>query len=983
MATRIYQLAKELKVDSKDLVEICTKAGITGKGSALASLEDAEVEKVKTFLSSLVAKKAAVPDPLRPIPPASLTAPPPPVAPTPPPAPVPPAPQAPPPPAAPVAAPKAPAAVAPPPPPEAPPPSPAPVAPAAPIPSVPTPAMSAPPAPSPATLSSATLSPATPSPSVASPASDESSTYTRGDYISPGSSGKIRVISSRGKTGGGEAKRADGEGDASRPKKRREPVINLARIPEAKQPVARPSSEPAPQKPEIRLPKDAIVGSKRGVKPVLEELAKSAERSAKSPLAGKGSLVARKDKDKPAEAGSEAPLSGKVGVKPRKPREGGGTEEEDKSNRGLAGMATARADRQKARKSRAKSRTGEASSPEDDSLQIRRRRTLTRKGTNTAAPRKAKMELELPCTVRSFSEAAGVTVAQVQKALMGLGVMSSINAAIADEYVPLLATELGVELELKQKETLEDQVLKGIDAEEDSPEDLVSRPPVVTLMGHVDHGKTSLLDRIIGTNIVAGEAGGITQHIRAFKIVKDGREISFVDTPGHAAFTEMRARGANVTDIVVLVVAADDGVMPQTEEAISHAKAAEVPIVVALNKIDLPGANANRVMQQLSAKELLPSEWGGDTEVVPTSAVKGEGIDTLLETLLTIAELHEWKANPDRQALGTCLEASQESDRGVMATLMVQNGTLRVGEVIVCGSAHGRIKAMYDTLRPHQRLTEAGPSTPVRVSGLDTAPNAGDKFYVLDDIAQAREIAQQRGKRTHEQGLSGQTIRVSFQKFQELVAAGKLGQAADVVTLNLIIRADVQGSIEAILKELEKLQHPEVQVRILQTAVGGITVGDVQLANASNAVIIGFNVIPDENARGLAEQNQIEIRRYEVIYKLTDDIRAMLEGKLKPEERVVELGRALVKQTFTISRVGTVAGCYVAAGTIERNCRMRVHRDGRTIGEYAIETLRREKDDVREVQRGMECGIKLAGFNDIKKDDILEAYKIEEFARTL
>jgi translation initiation factor IF-2 len=675
-------------------------------------------------------------------------------------------------------------------------------------------------------------------------------------------------------------------------------------------------------------------------------------------------------------------LSGKVGPKTRKFRDAAVTDDEEPAKRSLAGMAAARADRQKARKSRQKSRTGE-STGEEDSLQIRRRRTLTRKGTNTAAPRKARMELELPCTVRSFSEAAGVSAAQVQKVLMNLGVMTSINAAIADDYVQLLAGELGVELEFKQKESLEDQVLREIDSEEDAPESLESRPPVVTLMGHVDHGKTSLLDQIIGTNIVAGEAGGITQHIRAFKIRKGDREVAFVDTPGHAAFTEMRARGANVTDIVVLVVAADDGVMPQTEEAISHAKAAGVPIVVALNKMDLPGANENRVMQQLSAKELLPSEWGGETEVVKTSATRGEGIDALLETLLTIAELHELKANPQRAALGTCLEASQESDRGVLATLMVQNGTLRVGEVVVCGAAHGRIKAMYDTLRPQTRLTVAGPSTPVRIAGLDVAPNAGDRFYVLDDIAQAREIAEQRGKRSHEQGLSGQTVRVSFQRFQELLSSGKLGQTDEVATLNLIIRADVQGSIEAILNELEKLQHPEVQVRILQSAVGGITVGDVQLANASNAVIIGFSVIPDEAARGLAEQQQIEIRRYDVIYKVTDDIRAMLEGKLKPEERVVELGRALVKQTFTISRVGTVAGCYVAAGNIERGCRMRVHRDGRTIGDYAIETLRREKDDVREVQRGMECGIKLAGFNDVKKDDILEAYKIEEVARTL
>ena len=908
MPTRIYQIAKDLKIDSKDLVDICTKAGITGKGSALASLEDAEVEKLKAYLAG-GGKKAA--------PTVTATA------------------------AAPVVEPVR-----------------APVA---------------------ATTSASTASAGATTTTVMPPppAPDESTTYSRTDYIAPAASaGKIRVISNKPKSS--PVDRRSETDDASR-RKKREPVISLAKLPDVKQPVAKESTEPAPQKPEIRLPKDAIVGTKRGVKPKLDELAKSVEK-AKSPLAGKGNLVTKKDKERPQEAGAAAPLSSKVGAK-RKPK-GHVDEVEEAKNPNLAGLASARADRQKARKSRQKDRV-ESVATEDDSLQMRRRRTLSRRGTNTAAPRKGRVALELPCTVRSFSEAAGVSASQVQKALMGLGVMATINAKIPDEQVQLIANELGVELEFRAKESLEDSMLKELDSSEESPEQLQPRPPIVTLMGHVDHGKTSLLDRIIGTNIVAGEAGGITQHIRAFKVNRGGREVAFVDTPGHAAFTEMRARGANVTDIVVLVVAADDGVMPQTEEAISHARAAEVPIVVAMNKMDVPGANPNRVLQQLSAKNLLPSEWGGDVEVIRTSALKGEGIDVLLDTLLTIAELHEWKANPDKPAMGTCLEAEQEGGRGVLAKVMVQQGTLRVGDIVVCGPGHGRIKAMYDTMRPTERVDEAGPSTPVRISGLDVPPNAGDKFYVLNDIAQARGIAERRAAISHEQGLTG-TVKVSFDRFQELLSSGKLGQSDQGSTLNLIIRADVQGSIEAILNELEKkLQHPEVQVKILQTAVGGITVGDVQLANASNAVIIGFNVIPDEAARILAEEHQIEVRRYDVIYKLTDDIKALLEGKLKPEERVVDTGRALVKQTFTISRVGTVAGCYVAAGTIERGCRIRVNRDGRTIGDYAMETLRREKDDTREVQRGMECGIKLAGFNDVKKDDILEAYKIEEIARTL
>jgi translation initiation factor IF-2 len=561
--------------------------------------------------------------------------------------------------------------------------------------------------------------------------------------------------------------------------------------------------------------------------------------------------------------------------------------------------------------------------------------------------------------------------------------MANINAPIADEYVELVASELGVELEFKAAQSLEQQVLEEFSAT-DEEANLVSRPPIVTVLGHVDHGKTSLLDKIIGINVVAGEAGGITQHIRAYRITtKDARHVTFVDTPGHEAFTEMRARGANVTDIAVLVVAADDGVMPQTEEAISHAKAAEVPIVVAMNKIDLPGRDEQKVLQQLATAGLLPSEWGGEVEVIRTSAISGQGIDALLETLLVTAELHEYKANPERSASGMCLEAEQEPGRGVIAKLMVQNGTLRDGDVVVCGGGHGRVKAMFDTLRPRQKVKEAGPSTPVNVTGLDVAPNAGDRFYVLDDIAQARELAAQRQDTSRQESLAGSTTKVSFEDFQQQLAEGRLGQDEEVAVLNLIIRADVRGSIEAILKELGKFEHPEVKIKVLQASVGGVSVADVTLAHASGAVIIGFNVIPDEAARQLAEQRQVEIRRYEIIYKVTDDIKALLEGKLKPEERVIELGAALVKQVFAISRVGSVAGCQVIRGSIERGCRIRVNRDSRTIGDYAMESLKREKDDAKEVSRGMECGIKLAGFNDVKEGDLLEGYKIEEVARTL
>jgi translation initiation factor IF-2 len=485
------------------------------------------------------------------------------------------------------------------------------------------------------------------------------------------------------------------------------------------------------------------------------------------------------------------------------------------------------------------------------------------------------------------------------------------------------------------------------------------------------------LDRIIGLDVVSGESGGITQHIRAYSIERNGRRISFVDTPGHEAFTEMRARGANVTDIAVLVVAADDGVMPQTEEAISHARAAEVPIVVALNKIDLPGINLDRVFTGLSTNELQPSEWGGDVEVVKTSATKGTGIEELLDTVLTVAELHEYKANPNRPAIGTCLEAQQEADRGVVAKVLVQNGTLRLGDVVVCGQSYGRVKAMYDTIDSTRRVEEAGPSIPVNITGLNIVPGAGQRFYVLDDIAQARDIAEARAEqeRAANLGVAG------YQHVTLESLFDRLDGSEQVQTLNLILRADVRGSIEAIEKEFSKLQHPEVKIKLLQRSVGGVTEADVTLADASDAIIIGFNVVPDEKARMLAEKRGVQIRRYEVIYKITDDLKAALEGMLKPEERELELGRALVQQTFKISRVGTIAGCRVLSGIVERNARARVIRDNTIIGDYPLDTLRREKDDAKEVREGLECGIKLAGFNDIKEGDVLEVYKVEEIQR--
>ena len=677
------------------------------------------------------------------------------------------------------------------------------------------------------------------------------------------------------------------------------------------------------------------------------------------------------------DGGAPGGLSGFTGEKRRRgPKV---EEEEQPKKKGLAGMASARAERQRG----GGGRRGRVSDGDRSGRGgAYRRQTLKRKGTNTAAPRKDKVALELPCTVRSFCEASGVPVPQVLRVLMGMQVMLNVNSEIDVETAEMIAAELGIDIELKAAETLEDELITRLEEHEDAPESLVPRPPVVTFLGHVDHGKTSLLDHLIGIDVVSGEAGGITQHIRSYTIDKNGRRVTFVDTPGHEAFTEMRARGANVTDIAVLVVAADDGVMPQTEEAISHAKAAGVPIVVALNKIDLEGVDENRVLSQLTEHQLTPSEWGGDVEVVRTSAIAGTGMDELLETLLTVAELHEYQANPDRDAIGVCLEAEQQGDRGVVAKLVVQTGTLRLGDIIVCGPAHGRVRAMNDTLTG-EPLREAGPSTPVNLIGLDCPPGAGDRFHVLHDIAKAREIAGARAEAYSRKSLSGITTKVSFENFQEMLLDGRLGETEEKVKLNLIVRADVRGSLEAIEKELSKFDHPEVELRVLQRSVGGVTLADVTLASASDAVIVAFNVIPDEQARAMADERNVEIRRYDVIYKLTDDIKAMIEGRLKPEERVVELGRAIVKQVFSISRVGTVAGCYVAQGSIQRGCRVRVNRDGRTIGDYPLATLRRLKDDVKEVPRGMECGIRLQGFNNVKQDDVLEAYKIEEVARKL
>jgi translation initiation factor IF-2 len=777
---------------------------------------------------------------------------------------------------------------------------------------------------------------------------------------------------------GQEGKPGEKKPSERKPPEKTGPAIHLAPLPTPSKitPRSKPK-EPVPQKPDIRLPPDAIRASKAGSAPLSEQIRKHEEKKRRE------DLVAKKGGARPGAPGAGPGPLGPLELPSGKerPRRGSGRPGAVSADERAGGPETlgGREQRQLKRK---RTTTGKRSDDDDSpgTATLRPRTRIQRKGTNTAAPRKGRVIVELPCTVRTFAEATGISVSKILGKLMAMskegGAMPSITSNLDPDTAELLALDFGVEVELRQEVSLEQKVLESAE-QADAEETLQPRPPIVTVLGHVDHGKTSLLDRIIGLDVAAHEKGGITQHIRAYKVQQNGGAVTFVDTPGHEAFTEMRARGANVTDIAVLVVAADDGVMPQTEEAISHARAAGVPIVVALNKIDLPGANIDLIFKQLADNQLLPSEWGGDTEVVKTSATKGTGIDDLLSTLLTVAELHDYKANPDRPARGTCLEAEMHEDRGVIAKVLVQTGTLHPGDIVVCGGAYGRVKAMYDTLKPHVKYDEAGPSTPVNITGLNVAPGAGDTFYVLDDISEARALADQRLALARQRDLSGVRKHVTLETLFET-----LGQIEDQQTLSIILRADVRGSIEAIRKEIGKLTHPEVQIRILQATVGGITEADVHLADASDAVIIGFNVVPDEKARVLADDRGVQIRRYDIIYQVADDLRAALEGMLKPEKQEKELGRVLVQQVFKISRVGAVAGCRVLSGTISRDARVRLIRENRIVGDYALESLRREKDDAREVREGLECGIKLAGFNDVKEGDIFEAYKIEEVKRT-
>ncbi|QDT17962.1 translation initiation factor IF-2 [Alienimonas californiensis] len=584
--------------------------------------------------------------------------------------------------------------------------------------------------------------------------------------------------------------------------------------------------------------------------------------------------------------------------------------------------------------------------------------------------------VEAPITVRSLSEGMGRPANSILQVLFKAGRMATMNDSLTEEEALEIALELGVELEIKSGRDLEAELEELLEIDEDEA-GLALRPPVVTILGHVDHGKTTMVDRLRSGNTAAGEAGGITQHIAAYQVMHNGKAVTFVDTPGHAAFGEMRARGANVTDLVILVVAADDGVMPQTEEAISHAKAAEVPMIVALNKIDLPGVDEQKTLQGLAQQNVLPAEWGGDVEVVRTSGETGQGLDELLETIQLTAELNEYKANPDRDAVGTCLEAFRNEGRGPVSWFIVQNGTLKVGDVVLCGSAYGKVRAMYDDR--DNPIKKAGPSMPVKVSGLDEVPAAGAHFFVLKSLEDARELAEQRKFAGRSEELASMNQRP--QTFDEIMAAAR-GEA-ETTDLPLILKADTPGSLQALKAELLNLDNPEVRVRLKHSGVGPVNESDVRLADTAAAVIIAFHTETDPRAEQLADQEGVEIRDYQIIYEVIDDIRSELEGLLKPEQREIPTGRALVLATFKTSKFGTIAGCRVLGGTIARDHRCRVVRDQEIIGDYDIASLRREKDDVKEIREGFECGIRLKRFNDVREGDLLEAYRVEEVKRTL
>ena len=734
-----------------------------------------------------------------------------------------------------------------------------------------------------------------------------------------------------------------------------------------------PEKKEEAQQPEQKS-EEKSAEKKEAAKPAQKSApAKEAKPAAKAekPAAKAQTQAAKPAEDKQPKKKSDKPMQSRTKGERRTVDTRAGNVELDKYNERYENIAPANNGMQSDKSVNKQKLKQRSTQYRKQGMRSSRRETEAQRLARIAAERAKKPQIvvKIPdeIVVSDLAAMLKMTAAEVVKKLFSLGVMATVNQVIDYDTAAIVATELGAKAEKEVVVTIEDRI---IDDSDDSAEDLSPRDPVVVVMGHVDHGKTSLLDAIRHTDVTATEAGGITQHIGAYRVDLNGQKITFLDTPGHAAFTSMRARGAQATDIAVLVVAADDGIMPQTIEAINHAKAAGVDIIVAINKMDKPGATTDRIMQQLTEYDLIPEEWGGDTICVPVSALTRMNIDKLLESILLVAEMKELKANPNRAAKGIVIEARLDRNRGPIATLLVQNGTLHSGDIIVAGTSVGRVRVMVDD--KGRKVKEAGPSVPVEIMGLAEAPQAGDAFDAVSDERLARELVEQRKQKQKEEQFK------SFEKvtLENLFSSLKEGELKE---LNIIVKADVQGSVEAVKQSLEKLSNDEVRVKIIHGGVGAINESDVMLANASNAIIVGFNVRPDPVAAQNAERDGVDIRCYRIIYDCIDEIEAAIKGMLAPKFREVQQGRAEVRQVVKISSVGNIAGCYVLSGKVTRNSKIRVVRDGIVITEDEISSLRRFKDDVKEVAQNFECGIGLAKFNDIKEGDIFEAFTIEEY----
>ncbi len=728
-----------------------------------------------------------------------------------------------------------------------------------------------------------------------------------------------------------------------------------------------PEKKEEAQQPEQKS-EEKSAEKKEAAKPAQKSApAKEAKPAAKTekPAAKAQTQAAKPAEDKQPKKKSDKPMQSRTKGERRTVDTRAGNVELDKYNERYENIAPANNGMQSDKSVNKQKLKQRSTQYRKQGMRSSRRETEAQRLARIAAERAKKPQIvvKIPdeIVVSDLAAMLKMTAAEVVKKLFSLGVMATVNQVIDYDTAAIVATELGAKAEKEVVVTIEDRI---IDDSDDSAEDLSPRDPVVVVMGHVDHGKTSLLDAIRHTDVTATEAGGITQHIGAYRVDLNGQKITFLDTPGHAAFTSMRARGAQATDIAVLVVAADDGIMPQTIEAINHAKAAGVDIIVAINKMDKPGATTDRIMQQLTEYDLIPEEWGGDTICVPVSALTRMNIDKLLESILLVAEMKELKANPNRAAKGIVIEARLDRNRGPIATLLVQNGTLHSGDIIVAGTSVGRVRVMVDD--KGRKVKEAGPSVPVEIMGLAEAPQAGDAFDAVSDERLARELVEQRKQKQKEEQFK------SFEKvtLENLFSSLKEGELKE---LDIIVKADVQGSVEAVKQSLEKLSNDEVRVKIIHGGVGAI------LANASNAIIVGFNVRPDPVAAQNAERDGVDIRCYRIIYDCIDEIEAAIKGMLAPKFREVQQGRAEVRQVVKISSVGNIAGCYVLSGKVTRNSKIRVVRDGIVITEDEISSLRRFKDDVKEVAQNFECGIGLAKFNDIKEGDIFEAFTIEEY----